>query len=175
MSDDHYERDWDDSPRRRYGDDRDDDDELYGRDDPRQKVRGPGLALMIVDALGVFFSFGVIALSIFLLVESQNRFGQRQTDDEITAIALIVCGILSVVACLIVAIGGARMRNCRSWGLSMTAAILAVASIVLFGLCSLFTLPFGIWALVVLSNSEVKREFQRVAMQGNQESHDYSD
>ncbi len=169
--------DWrDDRPRRRqYGDDRDDYDEQYGYSDPRQKVRGPGLALMIVGIVGVLLSFGFIALAIFMLIEFANNPARPNADDELTAFILIACGGVSAAACLVVAMGGSRMRQCRNWGLAMTAAILAVASIALFGLCSVFILPFGIWALVVLNNSEVKREFRRVALRGNSEEQDYVD
>ena len=42
----------------------------------------------------------------------------------------------------------------------MAAAILAIASMTMLGVCSVFILPFGIWALVVLSSADVKREFR---------------
>ena len=79
-------------------------------------------------------------------------------------------GLLSIAACAVVAIGGLRMRQCRSWGLSLTAAILAIASVLLFGLCSVLIVPFGVWALVVLCNSDVQREFRSLAR-----AKDYSD
>jgi hypothetical protein len=58
------------------------------------------------------------------------------------------------------------MRKCRSWGLALTAAILCIASSLVFGLCGLFSVAFGIWALVVLLSYDVKREFERLARSG---------
>jgi hypothetical protein len=56
--------DWDDrqddrpARRRRYRDERDDYDEEFGKGDPRQKLHGPGVALMIVGWLGVLLGVG---------------------------------------------------------------------------------------------------------------------
>ena len=52
-----------------------------------------------------------------------------------------------------------RCSKLRSRGLAMTAAILAM--IPCFSPCCLLGLPFGIWALVVLSKPEVQSQFDR--------------
>jgi hypothetical protein len=161
--DDEYDR-REPRSRRRYNDERDDYDEFYGRPDPAQKVNAPALSLMIVGWLGVLVSIGLIGLGVWMTAMIAN--GPGNPGDEVTGIVLALSGVLSVVACMVIAIGGHRMRQFRSWGLCMTAAVLAVASIALFGLCSVFILPFGIWALVVLNNSDVKREFDRVRQAG---------
>jgi hypothetical protein len=85
-------------------------------------------------------------------------------------VLLIVSGLITAVASAVIAMGGSRMRQCRSYGLAMTAAILAISSIAILGLCSIFVLPVGIWALVVLMQPDVKREFDQVRRMGPQES-----
>jgi hypothetical protein len=52
--------------------------------------------------------------------------------------------------------GASRMKQLRSPGLAMTAAILATIPCCSFCCTSL---PFGIWALVVLAKTEVKSQF----------------
>ena len=157
------DRDREDSPRRRHYDDvRDDYDERFGYRDYRQKVQAPGVALMVVGWLGVVVSIGMMVVAAIILVErAHNPPPPRGGDPAVMGTVLGICGLVSLVACVIVAVGGQRMRECRSWGLALTAAILALSSILLLGLCSIFVVPFGIWALVVLVQPEVKREFER--------------
>ena len=157
------DRDRESFPRRRhYEDERDDYDEQFGYGDVRHKVRGPGVALMVVGWIGVVVSIGTIVIAVAILVALANDpLPPRGDDRAVLGTVLGICGLTSLAACVIVAIGGQRMRECRSWGLSLTAAILAMSSLLLLSLCSLFVVPFGIWALVVLVQPEVKREFER--------------
>ncbi|MDP8924982.1 MAG: hypothetical protein M3O34_19215 [Chloroflexota bacterium] len=48
------------------------------------------------------------------------------------------------------------MRALRSWGVAMAGAILAIVPC---GPCCLLGLPFGIWAILVLIDDEVKQAF----------------
>jgi hypothetical protein len=171
--------DWDRPRRRAYDDIRDDYDDQFGHaddrfayGDPRMKVQAPGTALMAVGWLGVLFSFALAGLGTVLAVEASKRRPAVPDDDLVTGIIIIVGSLLSAAACVVVAIGGSRMRQCRSWGLSLTAAILAIASFVLLGLCSAFVMPFGIWALVVLVQQDVKREFERAGRARRQPARD---
>jgi hypothetical protein len=182
VSDDADRRDWDDRPRRRldddddddydrprrrrFGDDRDDYDEQYGYADPRRKVVGPAVGLIVVGILGLLMSLAMIVGGIVLFVEFTQNPQAANPDDEVMAVLLVISGFISVVACAVIIAGGVRMRQCRNWGLALTAAIITLSSIVLFGLCSVLIIPWGIWALVVLSNSDVKAAFSRVAQQG---------
>jgi magnesium-transporting ATPase (P-type) len=180
------DREWDDRrrqpdddyrpPRHRYADERDDyDDEQFRSRDVRQRVVAPGVALMIVGILGVLGSLGMAAFFAFMMIEESKRGAGGGPDAAITAVIFVLLSGFSLAACVVVTLGGARMRQCRNYGLAMTAAILAIASIALFGLCSVFIIPFGIWALVVLNNSEVKREFRRTKQPSDPDAEDYSD
>lgn len=55
--------------------------------------------------------------------------------------------------------GSIQMLKLRSYGLAMTAAIIAV--IPCFGPCCCLGIPFGIWALVVMNQPNVKLAFRR--------------
>ncbi len=58
---------------------------------------------------------------------------------------------------IVIALGAVKMKNLQSYGLAMTASILAMIPCV--SPCCLLGLPFGIWALVVLGRPEVKSAF----------------
>lgn len=128
-----------------------------------KKLQGPGIALMIVGWLGVFLGVGGTAamVAVFAFIKPPPA-PAMQNEDLFVMVLIVVSGLITAVASAVIAIGGSRMRHCRSYGLALTAAILAICSIVILGLMSIFVLPFGIWALVVLVQSDVKREFDRL-------------
>ena len=143
----------------RWGDERDDyDDGGPLRVRPEDRVRGPGTALAVVGWVGLAAT--ILGLGAALLI----GLNDPPPDEEELIVNIVVGSILGVVCVfyfVLIAIGGHRMRVCRSYGLAMTAAILATASIALIGLCSVVILPFGIWAIVVLSQADVRRAFDR--------------
>jgi hypothetical protein len=69
-------------------------------------------------------------------------------------------GALGLLAAVLPILGGARMRSLRSYGLSVTGAIVAAIPCLSIASCPCFLgLIFGIWALVVLLNPDVKNAF----------------
>ncbi|MBO0696821.1 MAG: hypothetical protein J2P46_00365 [Zavarzinella sp.] len=150
--------DW--PPRRDDYDVRDDYDDEFGYADPRRKVHGPGVALMVVGWVGVLVSLGIAVVGAVLFFAA----ARRPPRDLSLGAVMVVAGFASAAACVVTAVAGTRMRHCRNWGLALTAAILAICSFLLLGLCSVLTMPFGIWALVVLVQPDVKREFEQVAL-----------
>jgi hypothetical protein len=62
-----------------------------------------------------------------------------------------LCNLLALV-------GAIKMKNLSSSGWAYTSAILSVIPCT-NGICCILGLPFGIWALIVLSNPDVKRAF----------------
>jgi hypothetical protein len=67
-------------------------------------------------------------------------------------------GVLGFLVAPVIIYGAIQMMRGRSFGLSRTAAILAV--IPLTSCCFVIGIPFGIWALVVLSQPDVKALFR---------------
>jgi hypothetical protein len=53
--------------------------------------------------------------------------------------------------------GGMEMNKLRSFGLAMTASIVAMIPC---SVCCLLGLPFGIWAVVVINKPEVRAAFR---------------
>ena len=66
--------------------------------------------------------------------------------------------ILCLLPAAVVLVGAIKMKNLQNYGLAMTSAIIAL--IPCFSPCCVLGLPFGIWALVVLSDNRVKAAFQ---------------
>jgi hypothetical protein len=70
---------------------------------------------------------------------------------------LVLAMLFNLAFSLVLLIGGWRMRQARSYGLSVIAAVLAILPCT-FGW--VLGLPIGIWALVVLMDPEVKAGFE---------------
>ena len=65
--------------------------------------------------------------------------------------------LLALVMSVLTLMAGIRMRQRRSYGLVMTGVIIGMVPCL--SACCCTGLPFGIWALVVLSNEEVRKSF----------------
>jgi hypothetical protein len=71
-----------------------------------------------------------------------------------------IWGGVGLVAALLVLFAGVRMRALRSWGLSVTGAVVvAVPFLSCLGCCGVGE-AIGLWALIVLLNSDVKAAFR---------------
>ena len=70
----------------------------------------------------------------------------------------VILSIVSMVIGLVIFFGAFKMKRLESYGLALTASILAMVPCV--SPCCLVGLPIGIWAIVVLSKPEVKGAFR---------------
>lgn len=132
---------------------------LPANSEVQNKVNAPAIALLVIGWLSVvvillLFVAGLIGLCIWFvdLIASSREI---DTDKfALLAIPLIAgCGFTVVHAGLII-LGAMKMRQLRNYGLAVTAAVLSICS------CSCLPTIFGIWALVVLLNPEVKAAFK---------------
>lgn len=124
-------------------------------------LKGPATALLITAGLG-------IALQLFSLL--RHLLGTAMPlvlpgGGANARLAQMMAGSLGVVSSVIgLAIGGVilagalKMKEGRSYGFALAAAILAMVPCV--SPCCCLGLPFGIWALVVLIKPEVKAAFR---------------
>jgi hypothetical protein len=155
--------------------DRDRDDEDFDRpgrrrrrrstEYARSKVSGPAICLMITSAIGGIFYALALCGGILQTTGAvpaggagQGGFGggggMAGGGAENGPIAIVV-GVIGVIWAILVFAGALQMKGLKSRGFAMTAAILALIP----NHCCLLSLPFGIWALVVLSDAEVKDAF----------------
>jgi len=132
--------------------------------DPRSKVSGPALGIMVAAILGIIFA--VFALLLNLLGIGAGAAGAMGAfdlgDNPLFALGRGVMGVVqslvSVLVGVICAIGANKMRNLESYSFSLASAILVLLPCV--SPCCIIGLPVGIWALVVLNDPLVKSAFR---------------
>jgi hypothetical protein len=129
--------------------------------DPRASVAGPGIALAIVGIISLLVHLAMTVLN--LLFGGIAAMGAASGDDAAVGLLSGVVGTIIYVFFLILQvvtiIGGFKMKNLQSYGLSMAAAIIVALPCTNYW-CCLIGLPIGIWALVVLMKPEVKAAFR---------------
>jgi hypothetical protein len=162
--DDDYEDDYEeDRPRRRRRQRYDDDYDRDTRDEAATLVAAPSMWLEICGWGGALVSIGGAILLIALGAELINNppRNRNANDDpgEMFVVMGFCLGILGLPYSMAMAIGARKMRNLTGRGWAMTAAILGVASIALFGLLGIIQTAIGIWALVALNNPIVIQAF----------------
>ncbi len=134
---------------------------------PEVRVRAPGMALMIWGGVGCLFSL----VTLINLWSTQEIVGIEQFQEMATAMGTeldtkllfssqMFFSVLSVAINGLIFFGGMRMRLLRNYYLAMTAAILALIPCWVPCCFGLIGMAIGIWALVVLTNSEVKNAFR---------------
>src|SRR5688572_2957537 len=140
--------------------------EVYGGGPNRglamQKVNGPAIGMMVTGGLGALWS--LISVVLNLLGASVNMASLAgQSGGSGDALATMTSGALGVVFALLglvingaVIYGAMKMRVLQSYPLAMTAAVLSCLPCFP---CCCFSLPIGVWALVVLFDNNVKASF----------------
>jgi predicted RNA-binding Zn-ribbon protein involved in translation (DUF1610 family) len=117
-------------------------------------VKAPGIAMMAVSGISLI-------MTIVYFISSgmeMAAFGRAAGDEGATIVVGVVLLVVFVIAAAVYGLmflGGFKMFRMESWGLALTGAILMVFP------CTFFCMgiPVGIWAIVVLSLSNVRRAF----------------
>lgn len=127
-----------------------------------KRLKGPGIGLIITGSLN-----GVIGLLTLLsgLARLAGLGGkERIIRDDAEKLGYFVgtglgygIGLLSMLLAPLIILGGIKLMKGKSRGLAMTAAVLAILPAT--SCCFVIGAVFGIWALVVLMNPEVKAYF----------------
>ncbi|MSU57136.1 MAG: DUF4339 domain-containing protein [Pedosphaera sp.] len=124
------------------------------------QTNGPGIALIVAGSLYLLLAcFRFLSTIVGFGFAAAQRSGNPELD-RIFAIAgpiNLAIGVLTLVLGLVVLFGGIKMRQLKSYGLCMTAAIIAMIPCTFP--CCFIGLPIGIWAIVILSKAEVKSQF----------------
>ena len=130
--------------------------------DTLNKLKAPSIGLIIAGVLNAVT--GLYLLASTLIQYSRGALNPRFSSEAeqfgfyIGFWGTGALGILGFLVAPVIIYGAIQMMRGRSFGLSRTAAILAV--IPLTSCCFLLGIPFGIWALVVLSQPDVKSLFR---------------
>jgi len=156
-----------DPPRRDGGGDAMGDFDDLNRDpaaDARARLKAPAVCLQIsatVTMLPCLFlaAFGLIELGRLALGINGSDSGRNADAAEIgpllAGVGLIPSGFLAVII-----FGAVRMIQMRRYGFAHTAAVLGIVSVVFLQVMAVFVLTASIWALVVLRDPAVKKQFR---------------
>jgi predicted Zn finger-like uncharacterized protein len=126
-----------------------------------ESLSGPATALMVVGgidiALGVL-NFLAPVLGFSLMAGGPGGAGKAagNPDFMINMVSGFIQGILNLVFGSLIIFGAMKMKQAQSYGLAMTACVLAMIPCVN---CCILGLPFGIWGITVLNKPEVKDAF----------------
>jgi hypothetical protein len=128
--------------------------------DAKAAVAGPALGLILTGWISaVLCLLGGLALAA-LGYASRNDVGPDAEED---AIVMMVFGVASAVLgapyCVLIAVGGHKMKRLDGTAWAYTSAVLGIATIVLCGPCipiSWAGVGVGIWAVVAMNQPVVK-------------------
>ncbi len=126
--------------------------------DAAERVKGPAIGLIVVAVLGALLQ--VTSLILHMAgpsILANSRMPNQAWANMFSGTIGVVLGVIGLLVSGVIFFGAMKMKNLESYGLAMTASIIAM--IPCFSPCCLLGLPIGIWALVVLSKPEVKSAF----------------
>jgi hypothetical protein len=128
------------------------------------RVQVPAVGLVVAAGLDALFAIVMMFLSILGISMIDMPTLAEHPADPAAIEELIGSGFLFVICVAgliidaIIAYGAIKMMKLESYGFAVAAAILAIIPC-LSSPCIALGLPFGIWALVVLMNPEVRNGF----------------
>lgn len=114
------------------------------------KVNGPAIGLIITAAIGIGLQ-SLSLMTVLLDIDVDASYTYSNTLGVISSGLGILFGIIVIM-------GALQMKDLKNHGFAVAAAITAMIPCI--SPCCVLGLPIGIWALVVLFDSEVKAAFQ---------------
>lgn len=122
--------------------------------DPTTRVSAPAIGLMVAGGLSAGFTLLYI---LFVAIIGVAAIADKEAADALPGVGIMV-GFATIKLALdaLTIFAGYQMRQLRSWGLSLAGAVTALLPC---SICCIIGLPMGIWAIVVLIDQDVKRNF----------------
>ncbi len=124
-------------------------------------MTGPAIGLIITAIIGMLWQLVSAALNML----GTGLGGVAAASGDSGAMGTLFSGVIGLVFNVIwllmggvVIFGAIKMKALQSYGLALTAAILAALPCT--SPCCFLGLPIGIWAIVVLMNQDVKAAFR---------------
>ncbi|MHB1036611.1 MAG: hypothetical protein ACYC35_17965 [Pirellulales bacterium] len=133
-----------------------------------RRVSGPAIALIVTGGLGIALQLlSLLSNLAGMAVRAPGAMpggmppgmGQEQKMMLMFSGTIgLVFGLIGLAIGAVVIMGALKMKRLENHGFAMAASILAMIPCI--SPCCLLGLPFGIWALVVLSDAQVKEAFR---------------
>jgi hypothetical protein len=123
-----------------------------------KRVSAPATCLMVTALLGLFFGVShflknILHVGVLAVAAPWDLISMYFKGPILT-----VHGVVMIIISTVVLIGALKMKELENYGLCITVSIFALIPCI-SPFCFL-GLPFGIWALVVLSDPAVKKAFK---------------
>lgn len=143
-------------------------DEAAARGAALNAVKGPAVSLIVTAVLNILVGLWAMVKELFVPsrfddLSKFHQFGNPQIQKFFEQLysppILIGSTVFEILVALLILIGALKMQALHSYALAVTAGVLAVIPCVT-PCCGIITLPFGIWALVVLNRPGVKSHFR---------------
>jgi hypothetical protein len=128
---------------------------------PAGRVIAPAIGLIAVAMLEIEMLVGMAVAALLGFAEAGARGPRGMAfDGPLFVGPAVVLGValLGVVLSVVVIVGAVKMKNLESRSFAMAAAVVVMLPVFMPGF--LLGLPLGIWALVVLSDPQVKPLFE---------------
>jgi hypothetical protein len=135
---------------------------------PKDRVQVPAIGMMVAAALDIMMAlfFAVLNIMQFTIgrthIPEFGRMGASMSELVFASGIGLMISLFALILDGFIIFGALRMRQLRSYGLAVAAAILSLIPC-LGSPCIVLGVPFGIWALVVLVNSDVRQAFHETA------------
>ena len=134
----------------------------------KSRVSGPAIGLLVTGIISLLMSAGslVMHLTVVLGFRATSALPPAPSPEFQQIFTLLnalngplglVSDVFSLTMGSLITLGAVKMKNLQSYTFAYTISILAM--IPCLSPCCLIGLPFGIWALVVLSKPEIKAQF----------------
>jgi len=122
-------------------------------------VAGPAISLMIVAGICLALSLLSLPFDLYLLVSgAADNLPRRGIDPTVKVTIRLIWGFAIFAASCYVFFGALQMKGLANYAHAKAAAV--VACIPCLGPCCLLGIPFGAWALVVLSQPDIQKSFE---------------
>ena len=127
-------------------------------------VRGPATGLLIAALASMAWSLCDLVACVALLSDPQllqdAAFAMRHITDLNADMVRsnLYWDVPRVISCTFIIFGSFHMRRLKSYAVSMASSVLSVVPCMTCCFC--VGIPFGIWAIVVLSRADVRASFE---------------
>jgi hypothetical protein len=125
-------------------------------------VQAPAIALIAVAIIAIVVGLFGLAVDVFLLLSGLVERLEAANDGPWSVHTQIIIrtawGIILLIASSFVLYGALKMAKLESYDMARAATIVSMVPCI--GPCLCLGIPFGIWAIVVLSKPHVRGAFR---------------
>ncbi len=122
----------------------------------RSRLKIPAIGLLVAGFVNLLAALSIVLIPVLVRSGHLGTSINAENMGAAESVFFVVVAFVSLVLGIILLIGAARMGDLQNWGIAGFAAVGAILP------CAVgfpISLPFGIWALLVLSRRDVRTAF----------------